>query len=84
MDTLIAKIENLRAATFVDSTAKTGLDKPELTIYGKFDEGKKEERVSFARQGQDVYAAKAGEPGAATVSTAEFDDTLKVLDEVSK
>ncbi|MES1256681.1 MAG: DUF4340 domain-containing protein [Acidobacteriota bacterium] len=84
MDTLIAKIENLRAATFVDSTAKTGLDKPELTIYGKFDDGKKEERVSFARQGQDVYAAKAGEPGAATVSTAEFDDTLKVLDEVSK
>jgi hypothetical protein len=84
MESLIAKIENLRAASFVDSAAKTGLDKPTATIIVKFDDGKKEERVSFAKTGADVYASATGQPGAAKVTTTEFDATLKALDEVSK
>jgi hypothetical protein len=83
-ESLIAKIENLRAASFVDSAAKTGLDKPTATIIVKFDDGKKEERVSFAKTGADVYASATGQPGAAKVTTTEFDATLKALDEVSK
>ena len=84
MESLIAKIENLRAASFVDSAAKTGLDKPTATIIVKFDDGKKEDRVSFAKTGDDVYASVTGQPGAAKVTTTEFDATLKALDEVSK
>ncbi len=84
METFFAKLENTRASSFVDSTAKTGLDKPLVTVYAKFDDGKKEERIPFGRVGQDTFAARPGEPGAAKIGTTEFDDTLKALDDVSK
>lgn len=84
MESLIAKVENLRATDFVDATAKTGLDKPTLTVYAKFQDGKKEERVRFAKNGNDVYAARMDQPGAAKVAVTEFDDAVKALDEVSK
>ena len=48
-DSLLSKLSNIRAASFVDSTAKTGLDKPALTVSVKFDDGKKEERVTFGQ-----------------------------------
>jgi Domain of unknown function (DUF4340) len=84
MESLIAKIENLRAASFVDSTAKTGLDKPTASIIVKFDDDKQEDRVAFSKTGTDVYASITGQPGAAKVTTTEFDAALKALDEVSK
>ena len=84
MSVLLAKLESLRAMSFVDSTAKTGLDMPVLTVYAKYDDGKKEERVMFGRAGNDVYASRPGEPGAAKVNPTEFDDVLKKLDELQK
>jgi hypothetical protein len=84
MSVLLAKLESLRAASFVDSTAKTGLDSPAMTVYAKFDDGKKEERVTFGKSGNDVYASRPGEPGAAKVSSMEFDDVNKKLDELAK
>ena len=84
METLLAKLENTRANSFVDSTAKTGLDKPAATISAKFDDGKKEERVTFGQAGTEVYASRPGEPGAAKVSAAEFTDLNKALDDVAK
>ena len=84
MSVLLAKLESLRAASFVDSTAKTGLDAPAMTVYAKFDDGKKEERVTFGKSGTDVYASRPGEPGAAKVSPMEFDDINKKLDELAK
>ena len=47
-DGLLGKLSNIRAASFVDSTAKTGLDKPAMTVVVKFDEGKKEDRATSA------------------------------------
>ena len=38
------------------AAAATALDKPELTVTLKFDEGKKEERVTFAQAGADAFA----------------------------
>ena len=84
METLLAKLENMRANSFVDSTAKTGLDKPAATVYAKFDDGKKEERVTFGQVGTEAYASRPGEPGAAKVSAAEFTDLNKALDDVAK
>jgi hypothetical protein len=84
MSVFLAKLESIRATSFVDSTAKTGLDAPALAVYAKFDDGKKEERVSFGKSGDSVYAAKTGEPGAAKVSSAEFDEIVKKLDELAK
>ncbi len=84
-----AKVENLlgaitgaRATSFVESTAKTGLDKPELTVAIKYDDGKKEDRVTFARSGGDAYAARAGAPGAARIEAATLDGIVKALEDL--
>ena len=74
----------MRAESFVESTAKTGLDKPALALHVKFDEGKKEERVAFGKVGDDVYASRPNEPGAAKVAAADFNESMKMLDEISK
>ena len=60
---LLAGLADIRATSFTTTTAKTGLDKPALTVYAKFDDDKKEERVTFGKSGSDVYFARPGEPG---------------------
>jgi hypothetical protein len=84
IDGLLSRLSNMRAGSFVESTAKTGLDKPALTVVAKFDDGKKEERVTFGKVENDVFAARPGEPGAAKVDATEFTEALKSLDELSK
>jgi hypothetical protein len=84
MDDLLTKLEGLRATSFINSTAGTGLDKPSLTVNTKFENGTKEDRVSFGRSISAVYAGIAGQPGAAEVSAAEFDEAIKALELVSK
>lgn len=84
MDGLLSKLSNMRATSFVDSTAKTGLDKPAMTVSVKFDDGKKEEKVTFGQAGSDVFALRPGEPGAAKADAADFNDAIKSLDELSK
>ena len=84
MSVFLAKLESLRATAFEDSAAKTGLDSPVMTVYAKFDDGKKEERVLFGKAGDSVYASPPGEPGAAKVSPSEFDEMVKKLDELTK
>ena len=83
-DSLLSRLSNIRAASFVDSTAKTGLDKPALVVAVKFDDSKKEEKVSFGQSGSDVYVSRPGEPGAAKIDAADFNDAIKSLDELSK
>jgi hypothetical protein len=84
MENLLVKLDGVRAASFVDSTVKTGLDKPSLTIFAKFDDGKKEERISFAKAGADTYASVPGQPGAVKIAVTDFDEMMKALDAVSK
>ena len=55
-----------------------------MTVVAKFDEGKKEERVTFGQAGTDVFASRPGEPGAAKIDAAEFNEAIKSLDELSK
>lgn len=81
VDALISAITVGRATGFVDSTANTGLDKPELTVAFKYDENK-DERVSFARTKDVAYAARAGSPGAAKVDTSLIDSIVKALGDV--
>jgi Domain of unknown function (DUF4340) len=80
----LAKLASLRASAFGEPAAKTGLDAPVLTVLVKFDDGKKEERVSFGKAGTDTFASRPGESGAAKIDTADFDDVVKALDEISK
>jgi uncharacterized protein DUF4340 len=84
IDALLSRLSNMRATSFVDASAKTGLNMPALTVFAKFDEGKKEERVTFGKVANDVYAGRSGEPGAAKVDAMDFTEANKTLDELSK
>jgi hypothetical protein len=84
MDSMLSRLSNMRASSFVDASAKTGLNMPALTVVAKFDDGKKEERVSFGKVDNDVYASRPGEPGAAKVDTTDFTEVNKALDELAK
>jgi hypothetical protein len=73
----LGKFSGLRADSFqasVPAAAKT----PELTVTAKFDG--RTETVRFARAGSDVYAMREGEPGAAKVPTAAYEEAVKALD----
>ena len=83
-DSLLSKLSNIRATSFVDSMAKTGLDKPAMTVVVKFDDGKKEDRATFGQVGNDVFVSRPGEPGAAKIDAADFNDVIKSLDEIAK
>ena len=61
----LLELSNLRAVSAVDTAGpSTGLPNPAAIITVKFDDGKKEERVTFGRVGQDVFAARPDQPGA--------------------
>lgn len=82
-DALLSAITGTRATGFVDApTASKVLAKPEMTAAVKFDEGKKEDRVTFAKAGSEAYAARAGEPGAARIDVSTFDSIVKALQEL--
>ena len=84
VESLLAGLADMRATAFVPSTGKTGLDSPALTALVKFEDGKKEERVSFGKGGADVYALVPGQPGAAKIEAEKFAEANKTLDELSK
>ena len=81
IEALISAATGARATGFVDSTAKTGLDKPELSLTFKYDEGK-EEHVAFARTKDGAYASRAGSPGAAKVEASVIDAIVKAFEDV--
>lgn len=82
VDALLFSATGARAESFVPDTAKTGLDSPALTLAITFDEGKRQDHVSFARSGDEVFASRRGMPGAAKVDAATLDGILKALDEL--
>ena len=58
MDTFLTKLSNLRAQSFVetDGKTKTGLQAPAMTVSVRFDDGRKEDKATFGREGADVFA----------------------------
>jgi Domain of unknown function (DUF4340) len=80
VENLISAITAARATSFVDSAAKTGLDKPELVVTLTTDQGKRVEKTAFSRSGSDGYAARDGEPGAAKVESSTIDNIVKSLE----
>jgi hypothetical protein len=81
IEALISAATGARATSFVESTARTGLDKPELSVALKYDESK-EERVTFARTGDSAYASRAGSPGAARIEPSVIDAIVKALEDL--
>ena len=81
-DTLLSALTNMRATGFVDASAAKALASPELTASIKFDDSKKEDRVTLARSGSEGFAARANEPGAAKVEASAIDAVTKALQEL--
>jgi len=78
-------ISNLRAQAAVDKAGpETGLNNPLAVITVKFDDGKKEEKVTIGKAGSspDVFAARPDQPGALKIETGKFEEALKKLDEI--
>ncbi len=82
VDEFLTKLTNLRSQSWAAAVTRTGVETPVLTASARYDDGKKQERVVFGKSGADVYASRAGEPGAAKVDSTEFDDMLKALDAI--
>ena len=87
MDDLLARLSNLRAQSFLESRADTGLDSPTLTVTVQFDEaardeGARKESVAFGRYGDEAFGIHGDEPGAARLDAREFDEALGALDEL--
>ena len=59
-----------------------GLNVPAAIITVKFDDGKKEERVTIGQHGSDVYASRRDQPGALKVEAAKYEAALKKLDSI--
>ena len=66
MDDLLNKLVALKAESFVDAKAKTGLDKPALVVSASYDEGKFE-RVRFGQVGDNAFGTRDGEASIAKV-----------------
>ena len=77
IEDLLAKTTALRADSF-EAGSNPALKMPGLVVTIKF--GDRMETVSFARQGTDVFAARADEPGTAKLASPPMDDVIKALD----
>jgi hypothetical protein len=55
-----------------------------MTVSVKFDDNKKEEKVTFGQVGSDVFAIRPNEPGAAKTDAADFNESVKTLEELAK
>ncbi len=81
---VLTGLADIRATSFVAAKTGIGLETPALVVVAKFDEGKKEERVTFGRKGAETFAGRLDDPGAAKIDTTKLDDALKALDEIAK
>ena len=79
-DDLLTKVTGLRAASF-DDKPNASLKTPALVVTVAFGENK-QETVTFARTGTDVFASRSDEPGTAKVEGTGLDDVMKAIDAV--
>jgi hypothetical protein len=80
VDALLTALTNTRATGFEPKAAATGLDTPEITVAIRFEDGKKQEKVAFARKGADAFARREGDATAAKIDAAALDTIVKALD----
>ncbi len=84
VEKFLAAMADLRVLSFADAKAKTGLESPAALVLAKFDEGRKEERVTFGKSGADIFAARPDDYGAGKIDAQKFDEAMKALDEIAK
>ena len=77
-DDVLTKVTALRASSFEDQVHPS-LKSPALVVTVSFGENK-QETVTFARSGADVFASRPDEPGSAKVEGSGLDDVMKAID----
>jgi len=79
---LLTTISNLRADTFADKPITGG---EQLVVTARFGDPAKPqtETVTFRKSGTTVHAIVAGEPGAAVISTSDFDKAVALFKEIA-
>jgi hypothetical protein len=82
VESLLLAITGSQATAVAPANAKAALDKPELTIVIKYDEGRKEDRVTFARSGTTGVAMRAADKAPVAVATTTIDSIVKALEEI--
>jgi hypothetical protein len=80
VEALITALSNTRATGFESNLAATGLDTPELTVSLKFEGGEKQERVTFGKKGENVFARRDGDAAAAEIDASTLDGIVKAFD----
>jgi hypothetical protein len=81
-DSLLSAVTRLRADSFVAAAPARVMAKPHMTIDLRSDEGKRHERVTVARTGEDAYATRDGEAGAARLPTTAIESIDTALQEL--
>lgn len=84
VDGLLNGLSDMRVTSFKSSRAGTGVDSPAMTVSVTFDQGKKEDRVTFGKAGDQVHAGRPDDPGVAVVDSDEFAKAVTALDELLK
>jgi hypothetical protein len=79
VDDLLQKLVGIRAESFVDAKAKTGLDKPALVVSASYDEGKFE-RVRFGQVGEAAFGRRDGETGIAKIDASSMRAAMQAFD----
>ena len=82
VESLLSAITGSQATGVAPAAAKAALEKPELTTAIKYDEGRKEDRVTFARSGTTAYAARASDNAPVAVAGTTIDGIIKALEEI--
>lgn len=80
MQTLLSRLSGLRAESFGTAADETSLDSPYLTVAVQFDDGSKQERASFGRVDDRVYASTELDDSPAVLDTARFNEMIEALD----
>jgi len=80
VEALLTALSSTRATSFVDKTAATGLETPEVTVSIAYEDGAKHEKVAFGRKGTDAFARRDGDAAAAKIDATALDGILKAID----
>jgi hypothetical protein len=84
VETLLTGLADIRATSFKDSKAGTGLDAPVMTVYMKYDQGRSEERATFGKNGNDASASRPDDAGAMVIEAEKLNEAMTTLDELVK
>ena len=82
IEDVAGKVAGLRAESFVEALPKDATEAARVAT--KFDENKKEELVTIYRVGEELYAVRADEAGAAKLPKPEVDSLFTAIDDLQK